>query len=243
MLFIAFLLSFSTNLLAQEKIYSLADFPKKEKWYFDMVGKEYIAKRDNEYLIEEHGISDVDLFSYKPFLKTPSMYSCYTTEKCERKRIYSNQKFVIENIVSPSDNETNDGLHQEPQYSCSQTVAFCYYKLKFDDGDIAYLSVIGLQEMENFGNAVLRKHLGFEQIVPVVHDAEWKKSKSFATKEFKKIGAKLGFTKEDVLMTAWGAPRSKTHTSYKNLDVDVWFYEGGMLTFTDEYLTQITTTR
>lgn len=242
-LIIVFLL-FPTLLSAQEKIYLPSDFPNDElnKIYFGMVGKEFVAKKDNPCVLKKFGIDfygNPSRNKQYTFHKNNGSQLC-TKEYCDRKILYSNQKFKIENIVSSIDKPITitDGVEQTPwgktDYTCENNLYKCYYKLKFEDGDIAYMEVFTLVDISS-SRAV------FENFPPQMQIYN-PKAEKYIAKEFKKLGIKEGFTQSDVLNSSWGKPNTKIRSSINSTIVDVWFYDGGgIVDFEDGCVTQITT--
>lgn len=236
-------LFFPTILSAQEKIYLPSDFPLNEhtKLYFSMVGKEFVAKKDNSCVMKKFGVDfygNPSRYKQYSFHKTNGSQLC-TEENCNRKILYSKQKFKIENIVSSSDKyNTLANPHVAPgktDFSCENNLYLCYYKLKFDDGDIAYMEVSTLMDISST-RAV------FENFPPLMQIYN-PKSEKYIAKEFKKLGIQEGFTQSDVLNSNWGKPNTKTRSSINSTIVDVWLYDGGgMVSFEDGCVTQITTT-
>lgn len=244
---------------AEEKIYSLADFPndKYARLYFDDVGKEFVAKKDNACLIKKFGlIYNGERFFQEvaPFLKTNDVNSC-TKEKCDRKVLKSNQKFKVENIVSAADKPTTAPLRKHleipmaemaemaestlsaselAQENCPNKLYLCYYKLRFEDGDVAYMPVLMFSRTSSVTTALI------DSYPPLMQIYKAKEEKSNARK-FSKIGIALGFTESDVLNSNWHKPKSKIESSSNNLSVSLWTWDdGSMVDFENGCVTQIT---
>ena len=223
--------------MALEKTYMASDFPNGEK-YFSLIGKEYYAKRENNYLFNEGGTSPFPTQNYLVFLNRPDQKTCTTVSNCNRKVIHKQQRFVFDSIVSPSDNERPSS----PELACEKVGYSCYYKLRFEDGDVAYVMVTLISDGISWSHAIFMKHPGYLQAYPVEPDDQWKKTEAFARKEFKKFGVSPGFTTDDVLMSKWGHPIEKVRRVSHDSNDELWRYKGGSRLFKDGYLETITTT-
>ena len=234
---ILLVISFCSIAHAQEKTMLAKDFSKDNIFgAFDQIGKEFTVKKDNLYLLARQGSA---AYESVIFQKRPDSTTC-THEFCDRKIFPIKHKFVIESIVSPIGKELTQTTSE---YVCANYTLWCYYKVKFDDGDISYVKVARFDEASNPINAVARNFPGLFQITPISPNKLWKYYEKSFNKHFKKVGVKEGYSQEDVLKSQWGKPQMKTRSSFNNIDIEIWTYSGGMLTFDDGYVTRITTTQ
>ncbi len=230
-------ISLHSNLsIANEAVISPDKF-QSQKNYFELIGQNFMARKDNLYIINQFGVNN-SLVTHHAFLKDPDTPSCVKHD-CQRKEITKNQNFKIESIVAPKVREGR-GFGDNV---CDKNVIFCYYKLVFDDKDIAYIRVADFLDAQNPTRAyVLDAQPWKLQIIPLKPNASWKKQKRLYDNHFKKSGVSLGFTKEDVLKSHWGKPQFKTKSASINMDIEIWSYNGGQLSIVDGYVTDITTT-
>ena len=223
----------SVQAFAVEKVVPASAFPKDKK-NFDLVGQEYVVKKDNPYWIKKFGVTS-NAISMKPFLRRPERYGCSTvSSECVRKEIYADTVVSVLAIVEPVKREKG-------KYTCSSDIIFCFYKLKFEDGDIAYMQVSAFQQGLFPINATAFNFPSLLQIIPKVPDPSWEKDKEYFDTYFSKRGVLEGFTQEDVLRSNWGKPNSKTRSSVAGTSIEVWMYDSGVLSFADGVVTQITT--
>lgn len=226
----------STNLAAANEVSVLENKYKDQKKYFEMIGQEFTARKDNQYIIDKFGVNN-PLMNHHALLKKPDIYNC-SKSYCERKAISENQSFKIERIVEPAIKE-DKGFGDNV---CDKNVIFCYYKLVFKDKDVAYIRVADLLDAQNPTRAYVGDAQPWKlQVIPSTPSASWKKEKKQYDKHFKKSGVSLGYTKIDVLNSHWGKPQFKTKSSSIDMDIEIWSYNGGQLSFIDGYVTDITT--
>lgn len=235
-LFVTLSFVVSSNLAAANDVPIVESKYKDQKRYFEIIGQEFTARKDNQYIIEKFGVNN-PLMNHHAFLTNPNIFNCSKSD-CQRKKISENQSFKVDKIVEPSIKE-DKGFGDNV---CDKNVIFCYYKLVFKDKDVAYMRVADFLEAQNPTRAYVYDPQPWKlQIIPSTPSASWKKEKKLYDRHFKKSGVSLGYTKADVLNSHWGKPQSKTKSSSIDMDIEIWSYNGGQLSFVDGYVTDITT--
>ncbi len=222
---------------AEDNVVTQASYSKESR-FFKYVGKSYIAKKDNEWVINRYGenfFKGVHVFLNTPLTKYYALLDSSTSPKNDRKYILKDTKFVIESVVSPSELEAE--AFRNKKVDCKHEVVYCYFKFKFEDGSYGYMKVGDFDTVSNPALAVGFNAPWLLQIIDLSPGKSWKKYKAEYDKHFRKLGVIEGLTQEQVLKSSWGKPMYKTRSS----DVEIWTYDTGMLTFEKGYLTSFTT--
>ena len=222
---------------AEDNVVTQASYLKESR-FFKYIGKSYIAKKDNEWVINKYGenfFKGVYVFLNTPLTKYYAQLDSSTSPKNDRKYIFRDTKFVIDSVVSPSEVETE--AFRNKKVDCKHEVIFCYFKFKFEDGGFGYMKIMDFERASNPNEAMYSNAPWLLNIVKLSPDKNWKRYKADYDKHFRKLGVIEGLTQEQVLKSSWGKPMYKTRSS----DVEIWTYDTGMLTFEKGYLTSFTT--
>jgi hypothetical protein len=214
------------------------DFPLKAN-VFAAVGKEYVVIKDNPWLLRLNGYVR-NVFPVASFMKVPDAEACLGSASkptCNRLELRKPTSFRIVEVVVPSMSED-----RSPGHRCPTILAFCFYKVQLEGEGTAYVSIYEFEQVLGFSTAEAARHPALHQISPKTPDAMWKFFRDNYYREFRAKGIKEGFTMEDVLLSSWGRPAHKTHTTSAAGTTDVWLYNrGSSVVFVDGVVAQVTT--
>jgi hypothetical protein len=226
------LIIYPLTVFSSDRKVNYSDYPK-DKEYFSMVGKSFKVKKDNSWLFKKWGVAST--FSIAIFSKAPLFQSCIGSS-CDRRALYSEANLKIDDIVYPV-KENGEG-----KYRCETSALFCYFKVNFDNGDIAYLSVGDFITASSPLHAVALETPSLLQLIPLEPDSKWKYDKKYYDNHFKKKGIQQGFTEFEVLNSSWGRPSQKTKSVSGDNTIEIWSYtNGSMVGFINGYVERITT--
>ncbi|MDM0049291.1 hypothetical protein [Variovorax sp. J22R115] len=194
---------------------------------FSRIGTSYIVDKDNGYLATPKSLFNLWLARFTP---RPTI-ECNTGGDCSSAiPLRAPREFIVEAVVSPDDELKN------PKVTCRANSMFCAYRVRFADGEIAYVSVDTFEKSSTQHLAIARDMPGLFSIRPKVATAESRKSQLALEKHFRRIGIKPGFTMADVLRSDWGKPELKTPGNGRAV---VWAYQTRMVSFFDGVVHEI----
>ncbi|PNG51094.1 hypothetical protein WDL1P1_00264 (plasmid) [Variovorax sp. WDL1] len=192
---------------------------------FTRIGKAYLVAKDNGYMTKAALFFNLRLARFTPRPTTKCSPECKDAIALPARR-----EFVVEAVVAPDDER------KDVRLTCRANSMFCHYRVRFTDGQVAYVEVHTFEESVSPSTAIALDMPGLYSIRPKVATAASRKHQVELDRHFRKIGIKPGFTMAEVLRSDWGKPEFKTSGNGRTA---VWAYRTRMVSFIDGVVHEI----
>lgn len=201
------------------------------------VGKSYYIQKDHPYL-SKHRSSAYFADHLASFQRVPDATSCsMTSGKCSAISFDKKTKFTVKALIIPD----GESPTSPKNLRCPQLISECFLQVTLEDSTVAFIRYLNFESALGISSAIFTNHPGLLQIDPVeIDERSGSSTRKILARRFKKMGVKLGFTKEDVLISQWGRPASKLHSTGGYGTIDLWTYPSGSITFVNDVVTDIT---
>lgn len=216
----------------------VVDPAKLDRRTVDPLGKEYYLAKDHPFL-SKYRYGSVYSEYLASFTKRPELDRCsYIVQKCDAISTTERVKFRVDAIVK---GEGKPVLNDE-KYLCPQSTDECFYRVLFNNSTTAYVKVKNFLQASSVSAAI--HGVGFPgafAIEPVIDSKGNPNSTKLLAKDAKRLGVQKGFTSEEVLMSQWGRPSSKSVSKGAYGTIEIWQYSSGSLTFVNNVVEELST--
>lgn len=199
------------------------------------LGKEFYIEKDHPFLSTKRGNM---LFSdnIASFVKSPDLTQCSIySDKCNAIPIKQRMKFRVDAIVMPE----GPPVQKENKYQYPEHVSDCFYRVTFQDSSVAYIRYENFDSASSSSGATTLGFPGLFSIEQTPIPKGYRDTRAAMQRKFKKEGIKRGYTQEEVLMSNWGQPASKSRSIGAYGTMEIWLYRNGMVQFTNDVATEI----